>query len=434
MGGQFHLRKVERDPPFANLRANKVGWGLGSSHLALDDTPLARLRLLRFLSTNPMKTNMKLVLLYVVTVIGLLSLTACGDSPEAARKKLASMGMDYSVDQFVFAANKGDMVAVKAFIDAGMAIDTPIQIEDSTETALSAACSGGQLETVKYLLAHGANVNAIKDGGVTPLMWAVQKDQKDIVEALLAKQPDLEATINGRTALDMARLNLNMDLWKRLNKAGAKIMTDNYIGELLGKCRESVIKDTSDIVDRFRENEKGDDAGVQAMHKPFDNGQIADWQKNYPDRMVCLFLLETYNGLYESLLRTSRMRANLAIQSAVIPDLKKNSGVDAAFNDLQDAAKECWGIYWSHLQATAATDKSVVALCGGKGFYSPLMCAAREGDVEAVKWLIANGADVNRFVGGGRKGVTAMSLAKGSKHDDVASLLQAAGANCPIEP
>ena len=107
-----------------------------------------------------------------VLLLGFAAAVGCGDdplSPLDARKELAGLGFDFTVAAFYEAAVKGDLTAVKLFVEAGMSV----HISDNGVTVLHVAALGGHLEVVKYLVGQGADVNATSDEGITPLMMAV---------------------------------------------------------------------------------------------------------------------------------------------------------------------------------------------------------------------------------------------------------------------
>lgn len=52
-------------------------------------------------------------------------------------------------------------------------------------SALMYSCFYGQLEAVRFLLQHGAKPFHVNSSGVTPLMWAVEKQKEDVVRELL---------------------------------------------------------------------------------------------------------------------------------------------------------------------------------------------------------------------------------------------------------
>jgi len=88
-----------------------------------------------------------------------------------------------SNEEFFAAARKGDVAAVKAFLDKGVDVNAKTNYG---ATALSYACDKGHVEVVKLLLERGADANA-KDTfyGEVPLGWALAKGHAEIVKLLL---------------------------------------------------------------------------------------------------------------------------------------------------------------------------------------------------------------------------------------------------------
>src|SRR3972149_11117650 len=80
------------------------------------------------------------------------------------------------------------------------------------ETALMLAALRGDLEVVRQLLVHGAEVNP--SGNWTPLIYAAVKGSVEISRLLLAYGADINATVdsNGLTALMMAAREGHADL------------------------------------------------------------------------------------------------------------------------------------------------------------------------------------------------------------------------------
>jgi ankyrin repeat protein len=67
-----------------------------------------------------------------------------------------------------------------------------------------------KIKAVAALISHGADVNARKGDGETPLMWASRWGHAKVVEALLDAGADKELKVTGgswkgKTALDLAR-------------------------------------------------------------------------------------------------------------------------------------------------------------------------------------------------------------------------------------
>lgn len=100
-------------------------------------------------------------------------------------------------EALLVAARKSDVAAVKELLAKGADVNAKTQYG---ATPLSYACDRGNLEIVKLLLEHGANVN-VKDTfyKATPLTWASSKGHGEIVRALLVKGAEgkEDALMNG---------------------------------------------------------------------------------------------------------------------------------------------------------------------------------------------------------------------------------------------
>jgi Ankyrin repeats (3 copies)/Domain of unknown function (DUF3471) len=119
-------------------------------------------------------------------------------------------------EAFFAAARKGDVAAVKAFLDAGVDVNAKTRYG---ATALSYACDKGNLEVVKLLIERGADVN-VKDTfyGEDPLGWALSHGHVQVVKLLLDK---------GATGIDRALMSGvedgNVEIVKAvLEKSGIK--------------------------------------------------------------------------------------------------------------------------------------------------------------------------------------------------------------------
>lgn len=81
------------------------------------------------------------------------------------------------------ATRKGDVAKVKALLDKGVSANAK---SDYGQTPLFFACDRGNLEMVRLLIDHGADVN-VEDTfyHASPLSWAAQKDRVEVVKLLL---------------------------------------------------------------------------------------------------------------------------------------------------------------------------------------------------------------------------------------------------------
>lgn len=121
-------------------------------------------------------------------------------------------------DALAEAARKGDAIAVKKLLDAGVDVNTKYRYG---ATALSYACDRGHLDVVKLLVERGADVN-VKDTfyNATPLTWAVnpamgrKPQHPDVVKLLLqhGAQGRDQALMGATSAPDVATTKVILDL------------------------------------------------------------------------------------------------------------------------------------------------------------------------------------------------------------------------------
>ena len=95
--------------------------------------------------------------------------------------------------------------------------------EAASAENFSDVCKTGTPEQIKAMIDAGADVNAKDEHGMTPLMWAAQNQNSDVIAALLKAGADLNAKDGkGNTALDRARAYKNEKAATALIKAGAQ--------------------------------------------------------------------------------------------------------------------------------------------------------------------------------------------------------------------
>ena len=99
------------------------------------------------------------------------------------------------------AINAGNVDKVRTIIQANPAL---VNAENELGSALQQAALTGNLEVVKILIQAGANPNAGQNYGMTPLMWAINGGNKDVILYIVnLPNIDLNAKDNsGQSALD----------------------------------------------------------------------------------------------------------------------------------------------------------------------------------------------------------------------------------------
>src|SRR5689334_5922850 len=117
---------------------------------------------------------MQKIISCLVVGMCLLVLSSCGAGPakhEQAQRLLKLRGYNFDEKSFFAAAQARDLMAINAFIDAGM---NPNAQDDDGRTALISAAARGDLETVNALLARSADVNVRDKRGYTALSHAIE--------------------------------------------------------------------------------------------------------------------------------------------------------------------------------------------------------------------------------------------------------------------
>jgi ankyrin repeat protein len=164
-------------------------------------------------------------LLSAVSILLILSISACGDSPkenttepagqsaldkaaaEASKEAPIEAGMgEYvtpgaSADSIMYAAREGNAELVKLLISENA--DVNFALPDGL-CSLHVAAAGGYIDVVRVLLENKANPNARQAAGATALVAAIQAKNLDIIKLLLEYKADPNLGLaNGRFPLMM---------------------------------------------------------------------------------------------------------------------------------------------------------------------------------------------------------------------------------------
>jgi ankyrin repeat protein len=128
------------------------------------------------------------------------------------------------------AVKRGDTAGVKALLAKKVDVNAP---GVDTSTPLDWAVESNNLEMVNLLIDAGANVNSETRYKITPLSLACKNGNAAIIERLLKAGVDSNSTSEeGQTALMTAALNGKVDAIKMLLAHGAKVnATEPYKGQ-----------------------------------------------------------------------------------------------------------------------------------------------------------------------------------------------------------
>jgi ankyrin repeat protein len=293
-------------------------------------------------------------------------------SPELV-KLLLDAGADpnvaneFGVTPLLQAARYGDFPTVQALLAGGADI---ARAEREGETPLMAAARAGSVPTVKLLIERGAAVNSVDAlGGQTALMWAAAEGHIDVVSALLeaGADPNIKSRVSdlkqrsmradfpsgGFTALMWAARNGDEALVRRLIAGGADLKLAN--GDGATAMMLAIVNDRFDMAAKLLE--LGADANDGSLY----------------------YAVEMRDA-------TTDLRARDG--SRLRPDHPNDLTALDLIARLLDAGADPDQPYIGQMH-------SATMCCDVQGEGTPFFRAAIAADVEALKLMVAHGADPN---------------------------------------
>ena len=247
--------------------------------------------------------------------------------------------------------------------------------------AVIEAVKAGDLETVRTLIADGADVDARQGDGATALHWAAHRNDPDAADLLI----DAGGSVNaanalGATPLWLAAMNGSAPVVGRLLAAGANVNVALTMGEtpLMTAARTGNLE----VVELLLEH------GADVNAAEHERGQSA-------------------------------LMWAVAQQHADIARILIAHGADLHART----------IVWHQLENTAGNTNPSGNFRMAHGGSTPLVFVARHGDVDTARVLVDAGADVNAFAAAG---ASALAIAAHSGHAPLAVYLLDQGADANV--
>lgn len=124
---------------------------------------------------------------------------------QAKQEELNRYDDEYKTLPILMAGETGNTEACEALLKRGVSVDA--YHPWTLQTALIEACTFNHLNTAKFLIENGANINHTDDRGFyTALHWAAGKGNEKIVSLLLEHKADTtKLTSTGESAFDIAK-------------------------------------------------------------------------------------------------------------------------------------------------------------------------------------------------------------------------------------
>jgi ankyrin repeat protein len=313
----------------------------------------------------------------------------------AAVRLLLSAGAQVDVQNsegitpLYMAAMYGHTPMIEAFLKAGA---NARQQGPSGETLVMLGARSGNPSVIRLLLEAGADVNAKEPlRGTTALMWAAEQKHPAAVNALLAGGADVAA------------------------KSGPAGLPRNYMSQKVN------VANVETAMNRWREAVKNNRTYEQQLAFEEANGKRV--QRLTPD-----FAKEDLASIAKFAVQAAaQFGAGLdQILEFITPQLEINGRSVPEFTKiLREQQAE------AQAQAAANDDVIVAGLVGGGGGgLTAMTFAAREGDLESTKLLVAAGADINQTT---EYGWTPLLTATNNRHYQLAAWLVERGANVNLQ-
>lgn len=293
--------------------------------------------------------------------------------------------------------------------------------DQNKRTPVHIAVESDNVDILQLLLAANPNKESKDKDGMTPLNLAAELGREEACEILLNSGADKEGkNNNGRTPLYTAALNDHVDVCKLLLDNGANKDEKNKVGwtPLNVAASRGHWKVCRLLLSCGADKDSRNDDGRSPLILAAGEGHTE----------VCRLLISSgakkdakndngYTALNTAAIEGHKDVCQLLVTSGANKEAKSYSG----YSPLNTAADR-GHVELCKLFLSLGSDKETKNNSG----YTPLVTAAERGFIDICKLLLANGADKEAV---NNSGFTALSAAVGKGHLEVCCLLINAGAN-----
>jgi ankyrin repeat protein len=291
----------------------------------------------------------------------------------------------------------------------------------AADSRVADAAMQGDRDAVRALLKDGADVNSAQGDGMTALHWAAMKDNVRLAEMLLYAGANVKATtrLGGYTPLAMAARNGNASMIATLLKGGADAKAATSTGAT--PLMMAAASGYADAVNVLLDHGADVDAKESAMEQ---TALMFAAASNRVDAMKALLqrgadvrnatkVVDLYAFSREEDERRRRTQQRPPDEPTSEPPAREAAARPEAPRKPQIAGVDRQFLY-----------NELVGYTGG---LTPLLFAARQGHLEAVKTLLDAGANVNQVSAGDKTSPLLIATING--HFDLAQFLIEKGAD-----
>ncbi|OGT37612.1 MAG: hypothetical protein A3F12_01375 [Gammaproteobacteria bacterium RIFCSPHIGHO2_12_FULL_38_14] len=315
------------------------------------------------------------------------------------------------------AAQRGQVDKVKELIAHGAQVN---EKNDNGSTPLYVAAQNGHLAVALELIAHGAMVDVKTNDGATPLFIAAQRGHLDIVKELIKRGAHVSEKIkSGGTPIYVAAQNGNLDVMEELIAHGAKADEKvNGATLLYVAAQNGHLHVVKRLISYGAKADEKNNNGAAPIFIAAQNGHLevvkelithgAKIDEIITDGVTPIFIAAQYGH--------STVVKELIAHGARV-DSKISNGATPLFIAAQNGYLEVVKELIAH--GARADEKTINGA-------TPLYIAAQNGHLEVVKELIAHHAKVDEKI---NSGLTPLYVAAQNGHADVLQLLLNQGAD-----
>lgn len=320
---------------------------------------------------------------------------------------MRNLGIERINSILLEAAAKGDVSYIRLALLYGADVN---YCDENGLTSLHYACFGAKIEIVRCLIPAGANVNVEHSRFGAPILLAILKGEVRIVDLLLQNGADINAITGALgSPLHAACIVGKVDLIQTLLDSGANTYLSCYVGIGIAQDIRNGKNLATISTSLYRKFTTCHPLYLAALFNRYDIAQtLLGSGADVNAAPNALFIAVKYG------------------HPAVIQTLLTH-GADVMMHDSNGYTALHWTVFYADSSTTrslidARSDVNAKAVGG----VTPLMLAAREGQLHIVMHLVESGAD-DALVDD--RGFAAYAFAMERGHEDVAAYLLALATN-----